>query len=271
LQERKPDSSQESIELKKIDYHASTAGFEIIAGSRAEYLQLSISRYQKSSDIISLVVNGCVETDSGLATSGMLMFHPANVPFFEKSSGYGLHEWVEFKCAYWPIAVPPMVIPINDLSAYRHYFQNLLSDRQGLLRASDFLGLIGTVLASVPSTFNGDENRRFRAVVDFINHHYADSITRNDLAKIASMHPNSLDRAFRMVYRIPPMTMLRNVRLEMAKERLRTSEQTLDEIAIQTGFESSAYFCRVFRLTMSQTPTEWRNSVKSVTESYYRA
>ena len=59
---------------------------------------------------------------------------------------------------------------------------------------------------------------------------------------------------------------LNQVRVEAAKKLLISTEMNMDEIAEQTGFESSKYFCRVFRNMTGQAPSLFRRAYKARTK-----
>ncbi|TGM52674.1 AraC family transcriptional regulator [Leptospira vanthielii] len=48
--------------------------------------------------------------------------------------------------------------------------------------------------------------------------------------------------------------------IEKAKEKLTTSSLSVNEIAIQLGFEYPPYFSRLFKTKTTHTPKEFRNS-----------
>jgi AraC-like DNA-binding protein len=56
---------------------------------------------------------------------------------------------------------------------------------------------------------------------------------------------------------------LNRFRVDQAKKMLEKGESNLTEIALETGFSSSAYFSRVFRQEVGMSPTDYlkaRNS-----------
>lgn len=53
---------------------------------------------------------------------------------------------------------------------------------------------------------------------------------------------------------------IRTMRLEKACDLLRSTSMSINDVSMKTGFESSNYFCRVFKKEMGMTPGEYRNS-----------
>jgi transcriptional regulator GlxA family with amidase domain len=59
-----------------------------------------------------------------------------------------------------------------------------------------------------------------------------------------------------------PLAYLQQYRLQSARDLLRTSNLSIAEVALQAGYQDSGYFCRLFKLTMKQTPRDYRLAVR---------
>jgi len=57
-----------------------------------------------------------------------------------------------------------------------------------------------------------------------------------------------------------PLLLLNRLRIERAQRLLRTTDQSVIDIALSCGFHSSQYFCRVFRDYAGRTPTQYRKA-----------
>jgi AraC-like DNA-binding protein len=55
----------------------------------------------------------------------------------------------------------------------------------------------------------------------------------------------------------------RDLKLEWARELLRETDMTVDEVSRRVGFNSPFYFSTVFRQGIGISPTSWRRSVAS--------
>ncbi|HEX5941377.1 MAG TPA: helix-turn-helix transcriptional regulator, partial [Anaerolineales bacterium] len=67
---------------------------------------------------------------------------------------------------------------------------------------------------------------------------------------------------FRQEMGITLVTYLNRYRVDQAKALLERGELNLTEIALETGFSSSAYFSRVFRQEVGITPRDYQRSVR---------
>jgi AraC-like DNA-binding protein len=59
-------------------------------------------------------------------------------------------------------------------------------------------------------------------------------------------------------------TEISTARLERASKLLRTTEKSIGEIASDVGIDDQNYFGRWFRKATGQTPTHWREAMRSV-------
>ena len=80
----------------------------------------------------------------------------------------------------------------------------------------------------------------------------------NNLASQAGMSPRSFIRAFRAATGQSPIAYLIQLRINRAAALLRTTNQTITEIAFQAGFNDSNYFSRQFVKLLGCSPRQYR-------------
>lgn len=83
------------------------------------------------------------------------------------------------------------------------------------------------------------------------------------LSKTMNLSPSQLQRKIFALTERKPVQIIRDLRLQKAKELLRTTDLTVAEIAWQTGFNDPSYFTRLFTREMQVTPSEWKGTVGS--------
>ncbi|MDA3959720.1 MAG: AraC family transcriptional regulator [Planctomycetota bacterium] len=79
-----------------------------------------------------------------------------------------------------------------------------------------------------------------------------------DIAREAHLSPHYLSQLFHQQTGQSPWDYLTQVRIERAKDLLRTTDRSITEIAFAVGFNDSSYFARVFKTREGQTPLKWR-------------
>ena len=85
-----------------------------------------------------------------------------------------------------------------------------------------------------------------------------DAVTMEQIARAANISRSEALRCFRTLAGQTPVEYLLNHRLRQAQRLLISTEKTITEIAQASGFESVAYFDRVFRRAFGCTPRQLR-------------
>lgn len=95
----------------------------------------------------------------------------------------------------------------------------------------------------------------------YINQHYREKITAQQLSAQVSLNQNYLIRIFKQQLNMTPNEYIQQPRLFYARELLLNSQLPVQEIADACGFQSCAYFSKVFKAHTQTTPTEYRKSM----------
>jgi AraC family transcriptional regulator len=97
-------------------------------------------------------------------------------------------------------------------------------------------------------------------VVDYIEQHLSDKITGRQLAGLVDISVGQLFRAFKASVGVPPFHYISSRRIQVACTLLKTSGESLSQIAFASGLCDQSHFCRVFRRAMGITPAAWRRA-----------
>jgi len=97
-----------------------------------------------------------------------------------------------------------------------------------------------------------------RKAMDYIESNYTNNISLNAVATHVHLSPAYLSRIFNKKTGSGLTDYLAQVRLKNAKQQLRMSTATIDQIAAATGFNSSSYFSAIFKKNEGITPSEYR-------------
>ena len=101
-----------------------------------------------------------------------------------------------------------------------------------------------------------------KQVLAFIHQNYTQPINRKEIAATVGLSENYLSQIFRQEITISPWDYLNRFRIQKAKELLQQSQETITQVAIQVGFNDSAYFSRVFHKQTGLSPQEYRQSIR---------
>ena len=157
-----------------------------------------------------------------------------------------------------------------DLDQYSPAYQHLMNiyelfrrsrpvDEAGI--SSNITSILNSILSGAHVIREGLPVREAVAsAVAFINERFRYPVSLQDLADHAAISPYYFTRVFRQETGVTPHQYLINTRLSNARFLLRTTEDTVKDIAIQTGWGSESTFCTAFRKFTGMTPTEYRLS-----------
>jgi AraC-like DNA-binding protein len=102
--------------------------------------------------------------------------------------------------------------------------------------------------------------RRVCRARDYIWAMFAEPLTLSELARVACLSPNHLLRTFRNAFGKSPHQLLTERRLEEAKRLLATTDLSVTDICLASGFESLGSFSSLFRKRCSNSPSEYRRA-----------
>jgi len=106
-------------------------------------------------------------------------------------------------------------------------------------------------------------NRQCAAIRRYIDLHFKEALTLEQLAEEGHMNKYYLSHAFKREYGISPINYMISKRIEESKYLLAETDLAMSQIAQLLGFSSLSYFSQVFHRTQGITPKEYRNNQRS--------
>jgi transcriptional regulator GlxA family with amidase domain len=92
----------------------------------------------------------------------------------------------------------------------------------------------------------------------WLEEHYAEDFTVDELADRFSVSKRTLIRRFNAALDMPPNTYVQSIRIEAAQKLLEETDRTVDVVMNDVGYEDASSFRRLFRKKTGLTPTEYR-------------
>ena len=111
---------------------------------------------------------------------------------------------------------------------------------------------------------NSVGNHQCATVRRYIDHHFKEPLTLDQLAEEAHMNKFYLSHAFKQEYGVSPINYMISRRLEESKYLLAETDLSMSQIAQLLGFSSLSYFSQVFRKTQGLSPMEYRQDNKRI-------
>jgi AraC family transcriptional regulator len=115
--------------------------------------------------------------------------------------------------------------------------------------------------AKLASDDNGLSSYTLRQVLAYIRSHLSEDLSIIDLAQVAGMSPYYFLRLFKKSMHFTPRQYIIQMRIDRAKELLRSRESSILNIALECGFSSQSHFTNVFRESIGITPKAYQRSL----------
>lgn len=99
--------------------------------------------------------------------------------------------------------------------------------------------------------------KQYKTILAFIEEHYPEKVTLDDLANCVSMNKNYFCKFFYDLTQRSPMEYLNYYRIEAACEQLSRTDKNITEVAFDCGFSDVSYFTKVFKKYKGITPSRY--------------
>ncbi len=127
---------------------------------------------------------------------------------------------------------------------------------KGLFSMDEVLNQVEIAL-SHSKRLGSQASRTVRQAMAYLHEHYAEPISRSELAGHLAVSDRYLTRCFHQELGITPVTYLNRYRILMSRELIERRIFTITEVAQMVGFSDSNYFGRVFRQEMGISPSDY--------------
>ncbi|MFG2296633.1 GlxA family transcriptional regulator [Streptomyces sp. NPDC048603] len=101
--------------------------------------------------------------------------------------------------------------------------------------------------------------RRMEDLRHYVTQNLGGKLTIPGLAEYAHMSERQMTRVFKTELGTTPAAYIESARVETARNRLESTDDTLDRVAALCGFGTVDTLIRAFRRKLNTTPTEYRN------------
>jgi len=130
----------------------------------------------------------------------------------------------------------------------------------GFMATAIFMQIIGFLSRCYERSKNPDSRSLLRIAnaITYIETNIQKPINLDELAQIAEMSKRSFIRAFHAAVGSSPISYLIQLRVNRAAELLRSTDDSITDIALQAGFSDGNYFTRQFRKALGASPRDYR-------------
>ena len=100
-------------------------------------------------------------------------------------------------------------------------------------------------------------------IADYVRSQLHRPIPLGELAGIVRLSNGYFCRSFKRTFGQTPHSYIMSQRLELAMDKMASSQAPLFQIAASCGFANQAHFTRQFRRKTHLTPSQWRRANQS--------
>jgi YesN/AraC family two-component response regulator len=164
------------------------------------------------------------------------------------------------------VFLPPYDIPnLKDMKKREDYLFG--ADQMIKLWMEMFLiSLIRNTKKNTLAKANARTDQEVEAIRDYIEAHYMEKITLDDLCFLFGTNKTTICHKFKAMYGDTLVHYINRLRIKKAKRLMREGRMNLSELAPEVGFSSIHYFSKVFKFYENKSPSEYFDSIKAKLE-----
>ena len=146
----------------------------------------------------------------------------------------------------------------NEAMTYKFLLQNI--NIQNAAAFSEIQGLKAPELewGDFPVERELPKSSPIYPAVAYVHNHRQEMVTMNDMARLCHLSPSYFSRLFRREMGENFINYVNRIKVQWAKERLRSSNDSVVQIAQELGYMDSSYFISVFKKFEGTTPLAYR-------------
>lgn len=177
--------------------------------------------------------------------------------------GYRAEEFVD----HMGFSRKQPVIKINNIKQVEEHIDHMLSANKltcanELKRLSELLALFAYIMEEQPqidktkAAYPGELYVRY--AIEYMMNHYNEKIKIDDLADIIGISRSYFTGIFKKEVKMSPQEYLKNLRMEKAAFLLHSSDDSIQVIAQQSGYDDSLSFSKAFKQKHGVSPSVFR-------------
>ena len=143
------------------------------------------------------------------------------------------------------------------------YLLEKYADRDTAVLASKYFAIdIDRQSQAAFMMFTGQKDHHdeeVKTVQEYIEDHYQDKISVDDLAQMVAVSRRSFERRFKKATDNTVIEYLQRVKIEAAKRSFETTRKNISEVMFDVGYSDTKAFRNVFKKITGLTPVEYRN------------
>lgn len=163
--------------------------------------------------------------------------------------------------AYMPYFTQNLVYKSDITQSVQDLYQAVLSNAPLLEKEENLFFLLDQILREYASDFESADvlrpNRQIRSLCQYMEEHFAENVTLDDLLSMADFGKSYLLRSFTRQTGVSPYRYLQTIRLDKAKRFLEEGIAPIDAAGM-AGFSDQSHFTHFFKEFIGLTPKQYQ-------------
>lgn len=230
-----------------------------------DFIPWIITQYAKGAEVASLCVGAFILAATGLVDGKKCATHWVAQNEFRRM--YPEVELVKEKIITETNGIYSSGGAFSYLNLILHLVEKHAGRQMAMLCAKVFAIEIERDSQSRFIMFNGQkdhEDEQIRATQEYIEQHYNQKITVDQLATTFAIGRRSLERRFKKATANTVSEYIQRVKIEAAKKDLESSRKTVSEVMYEVGYSDTKAFRTTFKKITGLSPVEYKNRYNKV-------
>ena len=248
--------------MKNFHYHNTYEIYYLVKGTR-NYI-IDEEYYSLVKGDLVLVKPGVLHKASGAAYDRIVVDFSRSYldKFFSPEASSILLRCFDEKFVTIPFELRPKIIDLLEK------ISSLLEENREELTfiyLTELLNCISTIKQkqNIEEDNKPDDEKIIAKILHYINKNYAEIENISQIADNFFITKFYLCRIFKDATNTSVIEYLNRVKIKKACSLLETTDKTVLEICVICGFNSSVYFCKLFKKLMNTTPTQYRKNYQT--------
>lgn len=168
---------------------------------------------------------------------------------------------------YLPYFTSQVMFHSELVAVLRELHQMVMEEEKDFRKEEIFFLLLEQLIheytEQAVQTKNTGQSAEIKAICEFLEMHYMENITLDDLCKLTGLSKYYMIRSFTKQKGISPYSYLETIRIDKAKKLLEEGVLPID-VALQTGFTDQSHFSNFFKEFIGLTPKQYMNIFKDI-------
>ena len=201
---------------------------------------LSNQKLDEFSDVCKSFIDNLAETGS-LNSSTLKVFHFTLLQLFYKT-------------------LDSLSLSAADVARTTPEYERLNQNPKNILDANAFIDDLTGILRRFMKPSAPDSSDYVNQIIQYIQSHIDENIRRCDVASAVYLTPDYVTKIFKEKMNMTLKDYILREKINIARDRLRTTNLSIEEIALRGGFTNFSYFSQIYKKYTGITPNKERKN-----------